>query len=142
MNKHNLDNNGEDDNSEEESVVEEASEDVVVIGSQFTRVNLVEDLHKHEGVEDDGVVASLISGLVQVSSNIEGSVSGVIKAKELLACEEHHNQESGLEYELTNNVTPHYWCHDHLSSAVRRLLKNSVSRGFSSESKSSEGIHD
>lgn len=59
--KCNLHNYSDKDYTDKESVVEEAFEYVVLECAQFSGVDLVEDLHKHESVEDQSVVLGLLS---------------------------------------------------------------------------------
>ena len=55
---------GHQQNDDEKRVVEEVSEDVELGLLQLPGVNLIEDLHQHEGVEEDAVVfAGLVSPL-------------------------------------------------------------------------------
>ena len=55
-----LDKNGCNDDENEEPIVEEALEHVVLLVAELARVNLIEDLHKHERVEDNRVEGYLI----------------------------------------------------------------------------------
>ena len=48
-----LNSNGQKGNKEEEPVVEESLEYVEVKFAEFSWVNLVEDLHEYEGIEED-----------------------------------------------------------------------------------------
>lgn len=47
-------------NENEKAVVEEALENIVLLGTELARVDLVEDLHENERVEDHGVKSDLI----------------------------------------------------------------------------------
>ena len=58
--KQDLDTDGTDDDGDEEEVVEETGEDVVLLDAELAGVYLVEDLHEHEGVEDQGVMFDLL----------------------------------------------------------------------------------
>ena len=62
-----LDNEGEDENNKEERVVEEVLEDIDLCFLEFSGVDLVEDLHQDETVEEDGVVLSAFIGPVSRS---------------------------------------------------------------------------
>jgi len=50
-----LDAESEDENEEEHPVVAEAGEDIEVTLTKLARVDLIEELHENEGLEDDGV---------------------------------------------------------------------------------------
>lgn len=56
-----LDEDGEDEDDEEEGVVEEVLENVDFRRLQLTGIDLVEDLHQDETVEEDAVVLSAIN---------------------------------------------------------------------------------
>lgn len=60
LDKGGLHEQGADDDEQEETVVEEALEHVELVGAEFARVDLVEDLHEHEGVEDDSVKSDFV----------------------------------------------------------------------------------
>ena len=57
-----LDNGGEYEDDDEEPIVEEALEDVVLSRFDLSRVDLVEELHEHEGVEEHCVVNTVLQG--------------------------------------------------------------------------------
>jgi hypothetical protein len=52
-----------EDNDKEENVVKEAFEDIQVMFSDFSRIDLVENLHKDEDLEKECVVNQLLSML-------------------------------------------------------------------------------
>ena len=54
-----LDNEGDDENDKEERVVEEILEDIDLCFLEFSGVDLVEDLHQDETVEEDAIVLSV-----------------------------------------------------------------------------------
>lgn len=56
-----LNDKGEDGDAKEPSVVADVGEDVELPLSKLTSVELVEELHEHEGLEDDGVELALLS---------------------------------------------------------------------------------
>ena len=51
-----LHDHGAHKDQKEEGVVEEAAEDVELLNTELASVDLVEDLHAHKSLEDDGVV--------------------------------------------------------------------------------------
>jgi hypothetical protein len=72
-----LDENGEDEDDEEERVVEEVLEDVDFRRLKLTGVDLVEDLHQHETVEEDAVVLSaIISPLLNADRRLDAQQFG------------------------------------------------------------------
>lgn len=119
LNEKVLDSNGEDNDEDEKIIVEESREDVVLVGSKFTRIDLVEDLHEDKGIEDDGEVNSLLVVLEHEISELLSShafgyrVSGlesidiIGESEHLLAEEDQANENSGLVDALSKNVTPH-----------------------------------
>jgi len=56
----NLDQNSSNNDAQEEEIVEETMENVVFFLSKLSWVNLIEDLHEYEGVEDYSVVLGLL----------------------------------------------------------------------------------
>lgn len=48
------------DNEQEELVVEESLEDVNFSCSDSSAIDLIEDLHHHEGIEHEGIVSILV----------------------------------------------------------------------------------
>ena len=70
-----LNNPGCDEDQEEERVVEEAAENIVLLGPKLASVDLVEDLHANEGLENDSVVSQLgYDGLIEVDILITESL--------------------------------------------------------------------
>ena len=59
-----LDNGGENEDEDEEPVVKEALENVKFMRFDLARINLVEELHKHERVEENSVVNTILEGPV------------------------------------------------------------------------------
>lgn len=55
-----LNGNGAYYNENEKTVVEETLEHIVLLGTELARVDLVEDLHENERMEDHGVKSDLI----------------------------------------------------------------------------------
>lgn len=72
-----LDEEGAEDDAAEDEVVEDALEDVP-LAVDLPGVDLVEELHQHEGVEDDGVVFR--------GRGVEGRIPAAVDVKHFLAC--------------------------------------------------------
>ena len=64
----------EDGDADEPSVVAEACEDVELTVTKLTCIELVEQLHKDEGLEDDRVEFALLSCLVKHTVKLGCSV--------------------------------------------------------------------
>lgn len=73
-----LDDEGAEDNAAEDGVVEDAFKDVA-LAVDLAGVDLVEQLHQHEGVEDDGVVLG--------GRRVERGVPAAVDVKQFLSCE-------------------------------------------------------
>lgn len=71
-----LDNEGTEDDTAEDEVVKDALENVP-FSMNLPRVDLIEKLHHHKGVEDDGVVFG--------RSGVEGRVSAAVDVKYVLS---------------------------------------------------------
>lgn len=52
----NLNNDGGDEDDKEQGVVKEVGEDIDFSWFEFSSVDLIEDLHKNEGVEENAVM--------------------------------------------------------------------------------------
>jgi hypothetical protein len=63
--EHILDSNCQKDNAKEYAVVEESSEYIEFFVSKLSRVDLIEDLHHNEGLEQKCEVLGLQSGLIE-----------------------------------------------------------------------------
>jgi hypothetical protein len=57
----NLDDDCEENDGQESAVSEDTREDVDLSLEQFSSINLVEDLHENEHLEDESIVQSLLS---------------------------------------------------------------------------------
>jgi hypothetical protein len=134
-----LDGSGENEDKQEEGVVEEATENVEVLGSQLSRVDLVEKLHAHKGLEDHCVVGQLVSNgnLVELAGFVvDISALGinrdfivepfsrirVFKAQDFLAEEQHGDENDNLVESLPNNVTDHHRANDRFIYRVGLIL--------------------
>lgn len=71
-----LDNEGTKNNTTEDEVVEDAFKDIP-FAVDLASVDLVEKLHQHEGIEDDGVVFS--------RRGMEGCISAAVYIKNPLS---------------------------------------------------------
>jgi hypothetical protein len=60
LNKNNLDSNGNKDDEKEHEVIEETGEYIIFLYSKLSGIDLIEHLHKHEGIEHQGVVACFL----------------------------------------------------------------------------------
>lgn len=72
-----LDDEGAKDNAAEDGVVEDAFEDIA-LAVDLAGVDLVEQLHQHEGVEDDGVVFG--------GRRVQRGVPATVDVKQFLSC--------------------------------------------------------
>ena len=134
-----LDRSGENEDKQEEGVVEEATENVEVLRSQLSRVDLVEKLHAHKGLEDHCVVRQLVSNgnLIEFAGLIvDISARGlnrnfiikpfsrirVFKAQDFLAKEQHGDENDNLVESLPNNVTDHHRANDRFINRVWLIL--------------------
>ena len=138
---------GEDQDELEEPVVEEAGENVELTLSEFTGVDLVEDLHEDEGVEDDGEVLHLVLVSVplfgsHVSSWEELGLVSVVKSEDVLSSEEEDAKDNSLVNTLSEDVSPHHLGDDGLGSAVWWVVKDSLIGCFGGKSEGSKGVHD
>ena len=147
-----LDGKGGDGDHDEEPVVEEGGEDVELAFSQLARVDLVEQLHEHEGLEDDGVHEDLggrllldpgFSGVCKdlISRGVEGIALLVVDVEDLATLEHEHKEGNDLENGLSNNVSPHDWVDNGVSLISGFALEDILIGGLSGKGQSSEGIH-
>lgn len=60
LNAADLDHDGDHKNEQEERIVEEVLEDVDFVRFQLSGVDFVEDLHQHEGIEENAVMFSAL----------------------------------------------------------------------------------
>ena len=136
-----LDCNGYDHDDQEQSVVEETLEYVVLLGTQLTSVDLVEHLHEHECVEQDGIVVALwcwvslycdlSSGKVfnGIGSNwVEERICTslacvVLQVEDVLTSEQYHQQNCGLVYSLSDDISPHGSSDDLFVSMIGRCIE-------------------
>jgi hypothetical protein len=98
------------DDSEEEEIVEETVEDIVLLGSDLPGIDLIEDLHEDEGVEDQTEVLGFLSGgegTVDRINDEEWDIGIVGIAEHLFAAKKQHKQDCDLEDSLPHNVSPH-----------------------------------
>ena len=101
---------------------------VIVFLTKLARVDLVEELHEDEGLEDDRVhqhlvgSVELLNGAIRIGSNVVSSVSapfsgasfGVIEIVALLefnvenfaTAEQKHEKDNDLEDRLSNDISP------------------------------------
>ena len=85
-------------------------EDVVLLESKFSSIDLIEDLHKYESVEDQGVVLSLLcssEGAGYWINNVEGKILVVGISEEAPTTEKQDQKDSDLEDGLSQDVSPH-----------------------------------
>ena len=87
-----LDHSCPDYDSKEEIVVEETSKYVVLFGAKLSRVNLVENLHENEGIEQDCVVLSFLGRdhTKKRISNKKWCLLKVCEPKKSLSIEQKH----------------------------------------------------
>ena len=107
FNEHELHGGLSTDDEQEEEVVEEPSEWVVLLFSDFPGVELVEDLHEDESVENDG-----IQSLSVCAFNWSGSVWDVqVPESWASKLEEEHDEElvSSNSHDLSPHVSVHDW---------------------------------
>jgi hypothetical protein len=82
----NLDDDCEENDGQESAVSEDTRENVDLALEQFSSIDLIENLHENEHLEDEGIVKSLLSGnIVQIlmapwinfiGSSLDGSIKG------------------------------------------------------------------
>lgn len=89
LDKEDLHNDGDEDDTDEEGIVEESLEYVVLKCTKFSGVNFIEDLHKHESIEDQSIVLGLFSWDIALCAvfNIEWSVLIICKSEDLFSSE-------------------------------------------------------
>lgn len=110
LNQNDLDGDGADDDQQEEGVVEESGEHVVLVDTELTGIDFVEDLHHDESIEEHGVMLNFLrrNG---ISSDwvigVQGLFISVSEVEDLLSSEEIYYENCSLEESLTNNVSPH-----------------------------------
>jgi len=143
---------GEQDDNEH-PVVEKVGENVVFALSKLAGVDLVEQLHEDEGLENYRVHENLLSGLLydpaltKVGFNLlKGGVEGirliVNDVEHFATPEEEDEKDDDLEDSLANDVSPHDGVDNHVSLSGGLADKNCIAGGLSSEGKSSESVHD
>ena len=113
------------DYAQEQKVVKEPMENVVLFGFELAGVDLVEELEEDEGVEDDGVVLGFLGwgeGAVDGVDDIEGYALVVGVAEEAVALEEEDDEHGYLEEPLSEDVSPHNFGHNALSTLVGRVI--------------------
>ncbi len=113
----------------EEVVVLQTSENVELV-IQTTIVELVEDLHPNESVENHGVELKLLCRVAQVV--LEDSTSSEVE-------DESDNQ---LEDSLTDDHLPHVHCNERCLLACWFALEDDWSWGISSKRESCKCVHD
>jgi hypothetical protein len=124
LDQKNLNQNGEENDSCEKEIVKETSENVVFFRTKFSRVNFIENLHKDEGVEEQGVMLGFL-GSFHVTCGIvdlkERCVIFIGKTKDLSSPEEEHNKKCCLPEGLSDDISPHDRCNNKFMSAVRGI---------------------
>ena len=120
MNEEDLDDNSSDLNYEEQGIVKDIGEDIVLVRFEFLRVELVENLHEHKGVEhhreEDPIF--LGPGFFLVSSGGD--------SKHRASKEKQARQNSDLEEGLANDVSPHRRGHNCVLSWMRFFFEEIV----------------
>ena len=155
MNDNILDGEGADQDDDEHPVVEELSKHVILSLAQLARVDLVEELHEDEGLEDDGVNLNLTSGLLKLPSGllgvsvelllggVEGPALLVLNSEDISAFEHEDEKNDDLEDGLSKDVSPHDGVDDGIVLLLRLTVKDHLSvRRLSSEGKGGESVHD
>jgi len=131
-----LDANCGKDDTDEEEVVEESSEYVVLELADLAGVDLVEDLHEDERVEDQSEVSQLIIVV------IEGGSFGILNAEYFLACEQQNKEHNDLVEGLAGNVAEHNRSDDGVTSWVGLVFKELVAGRLSGKGEGTAGVHD
>ena len=128
LNEGALYNNGKNNDEKEEQVVEETLENIVDL-AQLTGVDLVEHLHEHEGMENEGIVLNLLIVhhlnclTINCYSVVEINTLIILKSEDLFATKEKGHKYDDLEESLTNDISPHVICNDLVVSGVGLSLK-------------------
>ena len=162
-----LDTNGDKGDNKEEHVVEEALEDVEFSLTEFSWVNLVENLHENKCVEQESVMSALsscshrwwvsISNVVENShvvlslvlefhfAFIEWAVSSkgsIINKSEESGSEENDNEYNDLIECLSEYISPHDLVDNLRGPLIRRCIKERITGRFRCECECREGVHD
>ena len=85
-------------------------EDVVLLRSELSGINLVEDLQEDESVEDEGIVLGLLSGsegAVYRIDDEEGHAGFVGVPEKATSTEQQDKEDCDLEHGLPQDVSPH-----------------------------------
>lgn len=154
LNDNILDGEGADQDDDEHPVVEELSKHVILSLAQLARVDLVEELHEDEGLEDDGVNLNLTSGLLQhprgllgvsvelLLGRVEGPALLVLNSEDISAFEHKDEKNDDLEDRLSKDVSPHDGVDDGIILLLGLTVEDLLSiRRLSSEGKGGEGVH-
>ena len=143
-----------EEDEQEERVVEETSKNIVLFDSELSGVDLVEDLHAHEGLENNRVVSQLSNiGEAKIRIKLTSRVfwviacgvagSAVIEALEVRVVVETENflskeEQSDKDYDLVdclaNDVAIHHGVKNGFVDRVGLVLKEWFIGGFSGES--------
>ena len=147
-----LNTEGEENDANEHPVVEEVLEDVELMLTELTGVDLVEQLHEDEGLEHHSVAFNFHSWLVghptsfRVRCNlicigIERIVVLILNAEDFSVLVHENKENNDLEDSLTENVSPHDFVDDSISLFGWLAVHEAVIGWLSGKSKSSKGVH-
>lgn len=164
-----LNDEGEDGDKDEPPIVADTGANVEFLLSKLTGVELVEELHEHECLENHGVKLALFSGysdqrfkVVRLLLRDYTTGSGdcfflffdpVIivveriallngESKDLGSPDEHSQKDNELVYSLAEDVSPHDIVNNLFGLASWLAFHECIVRWLSSEGKCSEGVHD
>lgn len=161
-----LNDEGQDRDANEPSIVAETSEDVEVLVTKLTGVDLVEELHEDESLEHNGVELALLrsrieediqlSGCSGTSSEsklfllcinvllvvVEWLILLVDEPEEILSDAEKKDQDDELVESLSEDVSPHDCIDDLGGLACWLAIQEGIIRRLSGKGECSEGVHD
>jgi len=158
-----------DQDTEEEFVVEELLENIEISFSNFSTVDVVEDLEEHEGVKDPGkmlelLLAILISFYIRFPCNILGLIIAIIgivrrfkwawrnttcwcielvvKITHGLSAKHKNNHDNCVPGRNTDNLSPDSFTQQRIIGIHGFALDHVLKWGLSRQCKSGEYIHD
>ena len=152
LDAHHLHSESQSSYEQEQRVVEEASENIELVVTQLTRVDLVEDLHKNKCLEQHRVDDCFVGIRVQRESRVrvvvlpalsvvKGISFFVRQVENVFAFEKEQQQNCYLVKCLPEHVSPHYFVYNFLGLAHWLPAKQLIAWRLCRESKSSKGVH-
>eukprot|EP00162_Nutomonas_longa_P014766 comp22094_c0_seq1/m.51290 comp22094_c0_seq1/g.51290 ORF comp22094_c0_seq1/g.51290 comp22094_c0_seq1/m.51290 type:complete len:435 (-) comp22094_c0_seq1:846-2150(-) len=144
LNNESLESRGAKHDPKEDPVGRKPMENPRAVVVQLVGGDLVENLKKHKGVEDDGVVARRALGTWIALGPVEtiGEVFAVWDVKQLVTNKEKSQQNDELQHGAANHVAQHDLVDQCIKAPIGLAIQNCLGGTLGAQRKCGKGVHD